>query len=76
LDPPPLGRLQQGTIGFGLTHSSTRTRALEPGDPIPENPEAVDVHSAGLIYLHLEPGYGPLRKDPRYGELVRRVGLR
>jgi serine/threonine-protein kinase len=37
---------------------------------------AFDAHSAGLIYLHLDPGYGPLRKDPRYAELVRRIGLR
>jgi hypothetical protein len=37
---------------------------------------ALDAHSAGLIYLHLDPGYGPLRKDPRYDELVRKVGLR
>ena len=32
--------------------------------------------SAGLIYLHLDPGYDPLRSDPRYGELVKRIGLR
>ena len=38
--------------------------------------KAFDAHSAGLIYLHLDPGYGPLRKDPRYAELVRRIGLR
>ncbi len=32
--------------------------------------------SAGLIYLHLDPGYKPLREDPRFGDLVRRVGLK
>jgi serine/threonine protein kinase/tetratricopeptide (TPR) repeat protein len=32
--------------------------------------------SAGLMYLHLDPGYGPLRGDPRYADLVRRIGLR
>jgi hypothetical protein len=32
--------------------------------------------SAGLIYLHLDPGYGPLRGDPRYAELIKRIGLR
>jgi len=37
---------------------------------------ALEARSAGLIYLHLDPGYGPLRKDPRYAELVRKVGLR
>ena len=37
---------------------------------------ALDAHSAGLIYLHLDPGYGPLRTDARYAELVRKIGLR
>jgi TolB-like protein/Tfp pilus assembly protein PilF len=37
---------------------------------------AYQARSAGLIYLHLDPGYGPLRGDPRYQELVRRIGLR
>jgi hypothetical protein len=38
--------------------------------------QALDAHSAGLIYLHLDPAYGPLRGDPRFTELVRRIGLR
>ncbi len=37
---------------------------------------AYEAHSAGLIYLHLDPGYGPLRKDPRYAEMVARIKLR
>ena len=36
---------------------------------------AYQTRSAGLIYLHLDPGYGPLRGDPRYKELVQRIGL-
>jgi hypothetical protein len=28
-----------------------------------------------MIYLHLDPGYDPLREDPRYAELVKRIGL-
>ena len=38
--------------------------------------KAYEARSAGLIYLHLDPGYEPLRGDPRYTELVRRIGLR
>ncbi len=38
--------------------------------------QALDAHSAGLIYLHLDPGYGPLRGDPRFAEIVRKIGLR
>jgi adenylate cyclase len=37
---------------------------------------AYQARSAGLIYLHLDPGYEPLRADPRYRELVQRIGLR
>jgi adenylate cyclase len=37
---------------------------------------AYQSRSAGLIYLHLDPGYAPLRGDPRYAELVQRMGLR
>ncbi len=37
---------------------------------------AFQARSAGLIYLHLDPGYAPLRPDPRFADLVRRIGLR
>ena len=37
---------------------------------------AYQARSGGLIYLHLDPGYAPLRGDPRYAELVQRIGLR
>jgi hypothetical protein len=36
---------------------------------------AYQARSAGIIYLHLDPGYEPLRGDPRYTELVNRIGL-
>ena len=32
--------------------------------------------SSGLIYFHLDPGYRVLRSDPRFDELVRRIGLK
>lgn len=37
---------------------------------------AFQARSGGLIYLHLDPGYAPLRADPRYAELVHRIGVR
>ncbi len=37
---------------------------------------AFQARSAGLIYLHLDPGYAPLRGDARFGDLVRRIGLK
>ncbi len=32
--------------------------------------------SAGLIYLNVDPAYEPLRNDPRYVDLVERIGLK
>lgn len=37
---------------------------------------AYQARSGGLIYLHLDPGYQPLHGDPRFGELVRKIGLK
>jgi len=37
---------------------------------------ALAARSAGLIYLHLDPAYQPLRSDPRYPPLVQRIGVR
>jgi serine/threonine protein kinase len=37
---------------------------------------AFQTRSAGLIYLHIDPGYKPLRDDPRFANLVSRIGLR
>ena len=37
---------------------------------------AFNERSAGLIYINLDPGYEPLRDDPRHAELVRKVGVR
>jgi serine/threonine-protein kinase len=37
---------------------------------------AYHARSAGLIYLHIDPGYEPLRSDPRFADLVTRIGLK
>jgi serine/threonine-protein kinase len=37
---------------------------------------AFQVRSAGLIYLHVDPGYKPLRDDARFRQLGERIGLR
>jgi hypothetical protein len=36
---------------------------------------ALEQRSAGLIYLHLDPLYDPLRDDPRFSVLVEKIGL-
>ena len=37
---------------------------------------AYQARSAGLLYLHRDPGYDPLHGDPRFADLVKRIGLR
>ncbi len=37
---------------------------------------AYQARSAGLIYLHLDPGYESMKSDPRFAEMVARVGVR
>jgi tetratricopeptide (TPR) repeat protein len=36
---------------------------------------AYQARSAGLVLLQLDPAYDPLRGDPRYADLVKRIGL-
>jgi serine/threonine protein kinase/tetratricopeptide (TPR) repeat protein len=36
---------------------------------------AFQARSAGLIYLHVDPGYEPLQNDPRFRALTQRIGL-
>jgi serine/threonine-protein kinase len=37
---------------------------------------AFQTRSAGLVFLNVDPGYKPLRGDPRFDQLVKKIGLR
>jgi hypothetical protein len=37
--------------------------------------QACDEHSYGIIYLKVHPNLDPLRQDPRFQALLRRVAL-
>jgi serine/threonine protein kinase/Flp pilus assembly protein TadD len=37
---------------------------------------ALAERSAGLVYVHIDPGFDPLRGDPRFAALVERVGVK
>jgi TolB-like protein/Flp pilus assembly protein TadD len=38
--------------------------------------QALAVRSAGLVYLHIDPAYASLRDDPRFDDIVGRIGLK
>jgi hypothetical protein len=38
--------------------------------------EALTARSAGLIFVHLDPGYAPLHGDPRFQGILTAVGVR
>ncbi|UCF21126.1 MAG: protein kinase [Gemmatimonadota bacterium] len=38
--------------------------------------KALASRSAGLIYIHLDPGYETLRSDPKFATFIQRVGVR
>jgi hypothetical protein len=38
--------------------------------------EALQARSAGLIYLHVDPSFEPLRSEPRFTELVQKIGVK
>jgi len=37
--------------------------------------KAVEARSAGLIYLHVDPAYDPIRGDPRFAAYLEKMGL-
>ena len=38
--------------------------------------QALEARSAGLIYVHLDPGYESLWEEPRFAQFARSVGVR
>jgi serine/threonine-protein kinase len=57
-------------LAMGYAAVGENDRALEHLD------EALQARSAGLVYVHLDPGYEPLRSDPRFANLVQKVGVK
>jgi len=60
---PPLA-LATIHIGLGEAHQAFDWLA-----------KAFEDRSAGLVYLKVDPVFDPVRSDPRFGEMVQRVGL-
>jgi TolB-like protein/Tfp pilus assembly protein PilF len=61
-----VGRYEIALIYTGLGRKQEAFQWLE---------EAYQAHDVGLIYLKIDPCLDPLRSDPHFDDLVRRVGL-
>jgi TolB-like protein/Tfp pilus assembly protein PilF len=61
-----VGRYEIALIYTGLGKKQEAFQWLE---------EAYQTHDVGLIYLKIDPCLDPLRPDPRFEDLIRRVGL-
>ena len=61
-----VGRYEIALVYAGLGRNQEAFKWLE---------EAYDAHDVGLLYLKIDPCLDPLRSDPRFDNLMRRVGL-
>jgi TolB-like protein/Flp pilus assembly protein TadD len=61
-----VGRYEIALIYTGLGDKQEAFKWLE---------EAYKAHDVGLVYLKIDPCLDPLRSDPRFDDLMRRVGL-
>jgi TolB-like protein len=61
-----VGRYEIALVYTGLGKKQDAFKWLE---------EAYRAHDVGLVYLKIDPCLDPLRSDPRFDDLVRRVGL-
>jgi TolB-like protein/Flp pilus assembly protein TadD len=61
-----VGRYEIALVYAGL---GDKTNALQWLD------QALEVHDVGLVYLKVDPCLDPLRTDPHFNELLRKIGL-
>jgi TolB-like protein len=61
-----IGRYEVALIFAGLHRNDEAFQWLH---------QAVEAHDKGLLYIKIDPCLDPLRPDPRFAELIRRVGF-
>jgi TolB-like protein len=66
-----------GPAGHTLPNAVARVYAAlgRPDDAMAWLEKAYQVRDYYLIFLRIEPGWDPLRSDPRFADLIRRVGI-
>jgi len=62
----PVSAVDRAVVYLGLGNKEQALALLD---------EAYERHELGMLYLKSEPRYDPLRSDPRFQDLMRRVGL-
>jgi hypothetical protein len=58
--------LDIATVQLGLGDRDATFAQLE---------HAVETHAGGLVFLAVDPRYDPVRQDPRFQSLLRRIGF-
>ncbi len=58
--------LDIATVQLGLGDKDAAFALLE---------RAVDTHAGGLVFLAVDPRYDPVRQDPRFQRVLRRIGF-
>jgi tetratricopeptide (TPR) repeat protein len=66
VDKDGVGRYEIALVYAGLGDKQEAFQWLE---------ESYKAHDVGLVYLKIDPCLDPLRSDPRFDDLLRRVGL-
>ena len=66
LPPPPDTALDVGLVQLGLGNLQESISSLE---------KAAEEHTAEIIHIKSEPIYAPIRQDPRFQALMRKIGL-
>ena len=68
--------LNNDSLGKKFTIHSIKQLGIDTKDAVEDRlDKAYEEHSLQMIYLNVEPKFDPIRSDPRFLDLERRIGL-